>query len=238
MDARIRQLKGRASLFAPYFQAYSGTAGTAQELRRLYGEALALPGAVMLIVGTRPDCLSDEALDLLSELSGKLELWLELGLQSANDQTLRRINRGHDFACFKRAVDAAHQRGIKTAAHVIIGLPGEGKREILYTAQRLGELPLDGVKLHSLHVVRGSVFAEEYAAGEIKLLSRETYVGWACDFLEQLPERMVIGRLTGEAPRETLVAPDWCLDKQSVLRAIEKELIQRNSRQGSAAFSG
>ncbi len=234
LTKRISELKPRPAVkYAPYFQAYSNTCAPVSKLRRLYQEALSVSGTVMLIVGTRPDCLEQATLDLLAELNERVEVWLELGLQSAQDQTLKRIKRGHDFACFSRAVRAAHRRKLKVAAHVIIGLPGEGRREVMMTAESLAALPLDGIKIHSLHVVSGSALAADLLAGRIKLLGRDEYVRLTCDFLERLPVNMVVGRVTGEAPREILIAPQWCLDKMSVLKAIDEEFAKRGTRQGS-----
>ncbi len=236
---RISELKRRPAVkYAPYFQAYSNTYASVSKLRRLYQEALNVSGTVMLIIGTRPDCLEQATLDLLAGLNERVEIWLELGLQSAQDQTLKRIKRGHDFACFSRAVRAARRRKLKVAAHVMLGLPGEGRREIMMTAESLAALPLDGIKIHSLHVVRDSALATEFVAGKVKLLGREEYVAWTCDFLERLPANIVVGRVTGEAPREILVAPQWCLDKMSVIKAIDAEFAKRGTRQGSLCKCG
>ncbi len=229
---RVIELKGRAKKFAAYFQAYTNTDASLKDLRRLYEEALEMPGVVMLIVGTRPDCLPGEVLDLLGELGRSVEVWLELGLQSAHDRTLKRINRGHNYASFATAVREAEKRGIKVAAHMIVGLPGEGRQEVLATAEALAGLAISGVKIHSLHVVKGASLAEDYASGKLKVLSRKDYVRWCCDCLERLPADVVVGRLTGEAPREILVEPRWCLEKTSVVRAIEEELKKRGSHQG------
>ena len=233
MAARVVSLEGRARKYAAYFQAYTNTDAPLPRLRELYAEALEMPGVVMLIVGTRPDCLPEPVLELLGELNEKVEVWLELGLQSAHDRTLKRINRGHDFACFAAAVRQAARRGIKVAAHVIVGLPGEGRREVLGTAERLADLPLGGVKIHSLHVVKGSELAAASVRGQLKLLGRDEYVRWCCDMLERLPAQLVVGRLTGEAPREILVAPKWCLDKAAVIKGIEEELKNRGTKQGA-----
>jgi len=161
-------------------------------------------------------------------------LWLELGLQSAQDETLRLINRGHDAACFTRAVMAAAARGLEIVAHVILGLPGEGPAEMAATARYLGGVPIQGVKIHLLYVVQGSGLEKWYREGRYQPLAEAEYVRLAADFLELLPPRLVIHRLTGDPHPEELVAPDWCRDKARVLRDIRGELARRGARQGSA----
>jgi radical SAM protein (TIGR01212 family) len=223
-----------ASRFIAYFQSFSNTYAPVEVLRDLYREALSFPGVVGLSIGTRPDCLSPEILDLLADMARDRLLWLELGLQSAHDHTLRLINRGHDAACFARAVRAAAERGLEVVAHVILGLPGEGPAEMAATARYLGSLPVQGVKLHLLYVVRGSALEDWYRQGRYRPLEEGAYVRLVADFLELLPPRLVIHRLTGDPHPEELVAPAWCRDKSRVLTGIKEELARRGSRQGSA----
>lgn len=224
----------RASRFIAYFQSFSNTYAPVDTLAALYREALAFPEVVGLSLGTRPDCLSPEILDLVADIARERLLWLELGLQSAHDHTLRLINRGHDAACFSDAVREAAARGLEVVAHVILGLPGEGPAEMATTARFLGGLPLQGVKIHLLYVVRGSGLEEMYRRGRYTPLSEPEYVQLATDFLELLPPRLVIHRLTGDPHPEELVAPAWCRDKSRVLAGIRTELARRGSRQGSA----
>jgi len=231
--ARLGRRYG-ASRFIAYFQSFSNTYAPVETLRALYQEALAFPEVVGLSIGTRPDCLSPEIMDLLAALARERLLWLELGLQSAHDDTLKRINRGHDAACFAQAVEAAAARGLEVVAHVILGLPGEGPAEMAATARYLAGLPLQGVKIHLLYVVRGSGLEEMYRAGSYRPLEAEEYVGLVADFLELLPRHLIIHRLTGDPHREELVAPTWSLDKSRVLTSIREELARRGSRQGSA----
>jgi uncharacterized protein len=231
--ARLARRYG-ASRFIAYFQSFSNTYAPLDTLQALYLEALAFPEVVGLSIGTRPDCLSPEILDLLAGLARERLLWLELGLQSAHDDTLKRINRGHDAACFAQAVEAAAVRGLEVVAHVVLGLPGEGLAEMAATARYLGNLPLQGVKIHLLYVVRGSGLEGLYRAGSYRPLEEEEYVGLVVDFLELLPRHLVIHRLTGDPHRGELVAPTWCLDKSKVLTDIREELARRGSRQGSA----
>jgi radical SAM protein (TIGR01212 family) len=200
----------------------------------LYREALANPQVVGLSIGTRPDCLSPEVLDLLADIARDRLLWLELGLQSAHDDTLKLINRGHDAACFSQAVRDAADRGLEVVAHVILGLPGEGPREMAATARYLGGLPLQGVKIHLLYVVRGSALEDLYRQGSYRPLEEEVYVRAVADFLELLPPHLVIHRLTGDPHPEELVAPAWCREKSRVLTGIREEMDRRGRRQGSA----
>jgi radical SAM protein (TIGR01212 family) len=223
-----------ASRFIAYFQSFSNTYAPVEKLRELYQEALAFPGVVGLSIGTRPDCLSPEILDLLADISRERLLWLELGLQSAHDETLKLINRSHDVACFTRAVMAAADRGLEVVAHVILGLPGEGPWEMAATARYLGTLPLQGVKIHLLYVASGSALERLYQSGDYRLLEEGEYVNLVADFLELLPSHLVIHRLTGDPHPEELVAPAWCRDKSRVLVGIRAELARRGSHQGSA----
>jgi len=187
-----------------------------------------------LSIGTRPDCLSPEILDLLADIARDRLLWLELGLQSAHAGTLKLINRGHDVACFTQAVRAAADRGLEVVAHVILGLPGEGPPEMAATARYLGDLPLQGVKIHLLYVVRGSALENLYQSRDYRPLEEREYVNLVADFLEMLPPHLVIHRLTGDPHPEELVAPAWCREKSRVLTGIKAELVRRGSRQGSA----
>lgn len=225
--------KYKAKKFIAYFQAFSNTYAPVERLRALYDEALAVEDIVGLIVGTRPDCLPPATLDLLAEYARRSWFWLELGLQSTHDRTLQAINRGHDYAAFTTAVKRCKERGIRVCTHVIIGLPGETREEILATAGILAGLKVDGVKLHLFHVMRGTRLAEMYERGEIRVMERDDYVGIVCDFLELLDPRISIQRLTGDGGRD-LVAPLWSLAKFEALNAIDLELERRGSRQGSA----
>lgn len=237
IQAGLTRLKRRygASGFIAYFQSFSNTYAPVARLRALYDEALGFDEIVGLSIGTRPDCLTDEALELLAGYARKRLLWLELGLQSAHDNTLKTINRGHDVACFTEAVARAAARGLEVVAHVILGLPGEGAGEIAATASYLARLPLQGVKIHLLYVVEGSGLARLYREGGYECLTQEDYVRQVVDFVELLPPHFVIHRLTGDPHRQELLAPDWCLDKSGVMARIREECARRGSRQGSRA---
>jgi radical SAM protein (TIGR01212 family) len=226
--------KYKAARFIAYFQSYSNTYAPVERLRALYDEALSVPDVVGLIVGTRPDCLPEETLDLLAEYARRCYFWLELGLQSPLDRTLSAIGRGHDLASFTTAVQQCQRRGIRVCAHIILGLPGESREEMLSGADFLNRCGVDGVKIHLLHVMRGTPLEELYQLGEVPLLDRDSYVGLVSDFLERLDPRIVVQRLTGDGNRKDLVAPLWSLAKFEVLNCIDHEMERRKTRQGAA----
>jgi uncharacterized protein len=238
LEEQLRQSKAylvrkfRAEKFLAYFQAYSNTYATVRELEPLYASVLSDPEVVGLIIGTRPDCLADDVLDMLAEFARKTYLWLEIGMQSMHDRTLARINRGHDHACSADAIMRARQRGILVCAHLIIGLPGETREEMLASVHELNRLGVDGVKIHHLHVLKGSRLAEEYMGVGLPLLDRDEYVQLVCDAVERLDEKILIHRLMGDG-RTELLAPDWSRRKLEVLNMIDAEFAKRGSRQGS-----
>jgi radical SAM protein (TIGR01212 family) len=230
--ARIARRYG-AKKFIAYFQSFSNTYAPIARLRELYNAALAFPQVVGLSIGTRPDCLPDDVLDLLADYARDRLVWLELGLQSAHDATLKRISRGHDVACFTSVVTRAADRGLEVVAHVILGLPNEGPREMAATATYLGTLPLQGVKIHLLYVIKDSGLAFLHQAGEYSCLTEDQYIRMVADFIERLPSGLVIHRLTGDPHPEELVAPTWCLDKPRVLQRVLEEFNRRRTHQGS-----
>ncbi len=227
--------KYRAEKFIAYFQAFSNTHAPVATLRALYQEALAVSGVVGLIVATRPDCLPHDILDYLSELNRQTYLWLEIGMQSIHDKSLAFLNRRHDYACFVAAVERAKTRKLRVCAHVILGLPGETRSEMLAMAGELNRLGVNGVKLHLLHVMKGTRLAELYDRGDVEMLGRDDYAGLVCDFLERLDPGILIHRLTGDGGYGNLVAPLWSLKKFEVLNLIDGELERRGTRQGSGA---
>ncbi len=200
--------------------------------RRLFDEALDHPQIVGLIIGTRPDCVAQDVLELVQSYTAERFVSLELGLQTIHERSLAWMNRGHDVGTFVDAVRRCQGRGFEVGTHVILGLPGESREDMLATAQTLAGLPVDAVKIHNLHVVRDTPLEKMYHAGEAPMLERAEYVSIVCDFLERLPPTMVIQRLSGDAPPEYLVAPTWCLDKPGLLAAIDQELERRDSWQG------
>ncbi|RII28671.1 MAG: TIGR01212 family radical SAM protein [Geobacter sp.] len=224
--------KYKAARFMAYFQPYSNTYAPVETLRTLYDEALAVPDVVGLIVGTRPDCLPPEVLDLLAAYHRRTYFWLELGIQSFHDRSLRLIRRGHDAATSIAAIQSARSLGLRVCAHVILGLPGESRDDMLATARILNDLGVNGIKLHLLHVMSETELANQYGRGEVRLLDRDEYVGLVCDFLERLDPLIFIHRLTGDGGRDQLVAPQWSLAKFEVLNAIDSEMEKRGSLQG------
>lgn len=229
----VMRRKYRALKFIAYFQAYSNTYATAARLRELFSDALAVPDVVGLIIATRPDCLPEDILDYLQELAGRTCLWLELGVQSIHDRSLKLINRCHDHACSVDAIERARNRGIRVCVHIILGLPGETREEMLAMAGELNRLGVDGVKLHLLHVMKGTVLAEMYGRGEVTVMGRDDYAGLVCDFLERLDPRILIHRLTGDGGHDNLVAPLWSLKKFEILNLIDAEMERRGTKQGS-----
>ena len=223
----------KAQKFLAYFQSFSNTYAPVDRLRVLYEEALAVEDVVGLSIGTRPDCVDLPVLELLQEYARHHLIWLEYGLQSANDNTLEIINRGHDFQCFADAVRTTQNRGIKICAHVIIGLPGETRRDILNTAEAVSDLGIDGIKLHLLYVVKGTPLEVLHRQGDYRCLEQQAYIDLVCDFLERLPPKMIIQRLTGDPHPEELVAPQWALMKTDTLNKINETLVNRDSWQGS-----
>jgi uncharacterized protein len=221
-----------AEKFIAYFQSFCNTYAPPGALKALYEQALTHPGVVGLSVGTRPDCVTSEITALLSSYRNRFLVWLELGLQSAHDATLRRINRGHDAACFDRAVAMAHAAGLNVCAHVILGLPGETRSMMIQTACRLASLPVKGLKIHALYVVKGTALAAMYEKGLHQCLTRQEYVELVVDFLERIPPYVVIQRLTGEALESELRAPEWVKDKGVNLGLIREKLKERDTWQG------
>ncbi len=224
--------KYKAKKFVAYFQSYTNTYGPFERLKRIYEEALSVDDVVGLSIGTRPDCIDERILSLLSKYAKDCLVWIEYGLQTANDETLKKINRGHDFACFEQAVNMTKGMGIQICAHAILGLPGETKDDMLHTARELARLEIDGVKLHLLYVVENTALADMYRGGAYRCLSREQYVDAVCDFLELLPPGTVVQRLTGDPHPEELVAPRWALEKSKNLAMIRQALETRNTWQG------
>ena len=228
---RIRS-RYRACKFIPYFQSFSNTYASPDRLRSLYQSVAHLPDVVGLSVGTRPDCLSTEVLDLLSSYTPRLMVWLELGLQSVHDETLRLIKRGHTFQDFIEGYELARKYPLLICVHVIIGLPGEGREHALATAREIAHLKPDGIKIHSLYINKGTRLEKHYQVGEYVPLKQGEFVTLACDFLELIPPEIVIQRLTGDPNPHELIAPAWTLKKQETLALIHQELERRDTWQG------
>ena len=233
IEAGIETLSKRfkAEKFMSYFQAYSNTYKPVKELEKIYNSSLRNDKIVGLSIGTRPDCVDDEKLDLIASYKDDYYTWVEYGLQSIHDKTLKRINRGHDFDCFLRAYEKTKERGINVCVHVIFGL-WETHDEIMQTAQKLAQLGVDGVKIHMLCALQDTKLAKMYDADEIDFMSEEEYVNTVCDFLEYLPQTTTIHRLAGNGLKKNLIAPRWLGAKLDCLNKIDRELLRRNSYQG------
>ncbi len=223
----------KARKFMAYFQSYSNTYAPPEVLKRAYDEALAVPDIVGLSIGTRPDCVDDEVLALLEQYARTHLVWVEYGLQSAHDRTLRTIHRGHDVRCFVEAVERTRNRGIAICAHMILGLPGESRRDMRATARLIADLGLDGVKLHLLYVIKGTALADTYRQGGYRCLTQAAYADLVCDVIERLPPEMVIQRITGDPHPHELIAPAWALQKRPTIEMIHARFEARRTRQGS-----
>lgn len=223
----------RAKKFLAYFQAYTNTYADVAELDALYRQAMQAHDIIGLSVGTRPDCVSQDVLDLLARYrdQGRI-VWLELGLQSAFDETLRRVNRGHGLKEYREVAIAARRRGIPVCAHLILGLPGENESHYHTTLDTVLDIGVDGLKLHPLHVVKHTVLANQWRRGEYQPMTREIYIRHACDLIERTPEHILFHRVTGTAAKDILLTPEWCSQKWNVLNGIENELARRGHRQG------
>ena len=222
----------KANKFIAYFQSFTNTYGSLATLKHLYDQALSVEDVVGISIGTRPDCVDEPILDLIQGYVDNYLVWIEYGLQSANDSTLSLINRGHDFNCFKAAVDATKNRGINICAHVILGLPQEKKVHMLQTAKAVADMELDGIKLHLLYVVKGTILDKLYRTNQYRCLEQNEYIDIVCDFLERIPKHMVIQRLTGDPHPNELVAPTWSLKKMETIALIRKTLETRDTWQG------
>lgn len=226
----------RANYFIAYFQAYTNTYAEVGQLAAIYEEALQLPGMVGISVGTRPDCVSGEVLDLLDSYRRRgLEVWLELGLQSAFDETLARVNRGHTLADYRRTAQAARKRGIPLCTHLIIGLPGEDESHCHASLDAVLDIGVDGLKIHPLHVVKHTLLAHQWRRGGYQPLTQREYIRIAVDMIERTPADIPFHRVTATASKVILLAPEWCSSKWNVLNGIEQELRRRDSRQGCRA---
>ncbi|EPH6764173.1 TIGR01212 family radical SAM protein [Cronobacter dublinensis] len=224
----------RARRYLAYFQAYTSTFAEVNVLREMYQQAISQADIVGLCVGTRPDCVPESVLDLLAGYREQgYEVWLELGLQSAQDKTLRRINRGHDFACYQATARRARARGLKVCTHLIVGLPGETATDALTSLERVVETGVDGIKLHPLHIVEGSIMAKAWRAGRLTGIALEEYAATAGEMIRHTPPEIIYHRISASARRPTLLAPLWCENRWTGMVEIDRYLNQYGV-QGSA----
>ncbi|NFF80863.1 TIGR01212 family radical SAM protein [Clostridium botulinum] len=224
--------KWKSGKYIAYFQAYTNTYAPVDELRQKYEEAINQEGVVALSIATRPDCLEDDVLDLIEELSKKLYVWVELGLQTINDDVAKKINRGYDLKVFDDAMTRLKERNIDVVVHSILGLPGESQDDMLKTIDYIAHSGAQGIKLHLLHLMKDTKMVELYESGELQFLSQEDYIKLICKAVSMLPKEMVVHRLTGDAPRDLLIGPMWSLKKWEVLNAIDKTLEDNDIYQG------
>lgn len=229
--------KKPARKYIAYFQAYTNTYAPVGYLEKIFTEAIEDPEVVILSVATRPDCLPEEVLDLLGRLNQKKPVWVELGLQTIHEETARMIHRGYNLACFEQAVRNLRKRKIDVIVHTILGLPGEGKKEVLETVQYLNRCDIQGIKLQLLHILKGTQLGQMYLEQkgnprEIQVMDMETYIDLVIQCIEALSPEITIHRLTGDGPKDLLLAPMWSTRKRTVLNEIHSELKKRNSWQG------
>ena len=219
----------KAEAFMAYFQSYSNTYAPIEKLKEIYDSVFFDEKIVSISIGTRPDCVDKEKLNLISTYKHP---WIEYGLQSANNKTLELINRGHDFECFKKAVKETKERNIKVCAHIILGLENETKKDMLETAKKLAELEIDGIKIHMLTILKDSPLAKIYEKQPFYLMNMEQYAEIVCDILEILPPTTTIQRIAGTGYSETTLQPKWVNRRFEILNLIDKIMLQRNSYQG------
>jgi len=234
IDDGIRRLKWRYDCddFIAYFQPATNTYAPVARLRTLYERALSHPKVIGLAIGTRPDCVPNDVLDLLQEIAEGTYLSVEYGMQTMHDRSLIWMNRGHDHASFLDAVERSRGRGFEVCAHLILGIPGESRDDMLATAREVARLPLDAVKIHNLYAVKRTPLAELVGRGDVKLMGKDDYITTVVDVLEVLPPTMVVERISGDAPPDYFVGPSWCLNKPAVKMALESEMKRRNTWQG------
>lgn len=236
IDEGIRRLRIRypgCDRFLAYFQPGTNTYAPVDRLGPLYASALDHPLVVGMTVGTRPDCVPDPVLDLLTDIATSRYVALELGLQSRHDRSLSWMNRGHDYASYVDAAERSRGRGLERCVHVILGLPGESHADMMATAEAVVASGVESVKIHNLYAVERTPLADQVRSGEVRLWERDEYISVLVDFIERLPPTMVVERISGEAPSKYLVGPAWCRDKASFLQAVQAEFDRRGTRQGS-----
>lgn len=226
----ISQSKSVGSKFIAYFQAFTNTYAPVEYLRKLFTEAINHPNIVGLSIATRPDCLPDDVLELLSDLNKMKPVWVELGLQTTKEESASFIRRGYPLSVFDNAVDKLSNLGIAAIVHIIVGLPHESREDILNSVRYISQLPIQGIKLQLLHVLKGTDLAQHL--GEFHILSLEEYVDLVIECLEILPEHIIVHRITGDGPKNLLLAPLWSQKKREVMNRINQELARRNTWQG------
>ncbi len=229
---KVMNKKWKSGKYIAYFQAYTNTYAPVEKLKQYFEEALSQEGAAALAIATRPDCLSEDVLELLENINSRTYLWVELGLQTSDEKTAKLINRGYDLSTFEEALTKLRRRNIDVVVHAIFGLPGEDKDTMLETIRYLSCKDIQGIKLHLLHVMKNTPIAELYEKGGFRLLEQEEYIDLICRAITMLPASIVIHRLTGDAPRNLLIGPEWSLKKWEILNAIDNKLNDEGLYQG------
>jgi uncharacterized protein len=224
--------KWKDGKYMAYFQAFTNTHAPVEVLREKYETVLNLEGVVGLSIATRPDCLPDDVVEYLAELNQRTYLWVELGLQTIHESTANLINRAHDFASYVEGVEKLRKHGIRVCSHIINGLPLETTEMMMETARAVANLDVQGIKIHLLHLLKGTPMVKQYEKGMLEFLSFEDYVNLVCDQLEILPPEIIVHRITGDGPIDLMIGPMWSVNKWEVLNAIDDELLRRNSWQG------
>ena len=220
--------------YIAYFQAYTNTYAPVEYLERIFTEAIQNPDICAISIGTRPDCLEEPVIRLLSRLNQIKPVWVELGLQTIHEHTARYIRRGYPLSCFDQAMQSLHQAGLDVIVHTILGLPGETSRDVLDTMKYLNACQIQGIKLQLLHVLSGTDLAADYQAGKFSVLDREEYIDLVIRCLEQLDPSIVIHRVTGDGPKDLLIAPLWASRKREVLNLLHHQMKEQGSYQGKA----
>jgi len=224
--------KWKDGKYMAYFQAYTNTHAPLEVLREKFETVLNLEGVVGLSIATRPDCLPDDVVEYLADLNKRTYLWVELGLQTVHEQTAQLINRAHDFQCYIEGVNKLRKHNIRVCSHIINGLPLESYDMMMETAREVAKLDVQGIKIHLLHLLKGTPMVKQYEKGMLEFLSKEDYVHLVCDQLEILPPKMIVHRITGDGPIDLMVGPMWSVNKWEVLNSINAELTRRDSWQG------
>lgn len=240
-DSITQQLEAGKQFFArkypemkylAYFQAYTNTYASISHLRELYEETLSVKDIVGIVIGTRPDCISDELLDYLEDLNRRTFLIVEYGVESANEDTLRRINRGHSFAQSRLAIEKTHQRGILTGAHIILGLPGEDALENLRQAPLISSLPIDILKIHQMQIIRDTRLADEFEQKPFHIYSVDEYIELIANYIQRLRKNLVLERFVSQSPKELLIAPQWGLKNHEFTDLLNNYLKNHQIHQG------
>ncbi len=224
--------KWKDGKYMAYFQAYTNTHGPIEELKEKFESVLSQEGVVGISIATRPDCLPDDVVEYLAELNKRTYLWVELGLQTVHERTGLLINRAHDYQCYVEGVNKLRKHNIRICSHIINGLPLESYDMMMTTAKEVAKLDVQGIKIHLLHLLKGTPMVKQYEKGKLEFLSLENYVSLVCDQLEILPPEMIVHRITGDGPIDLMIGPMWSVNKWEVLNSIDAELKRRDSWQG------